>query len=163
FNGISAFFLLLPGFLGPPDRGWIRRALGSAVGYVLGALSYGVFLWHPIAIDQIAQWRTDHDKAAPNFWLMLVIVLAFSLTAAALSYVFVERPALRLRDPVTLWRRWQDRRDRGTTGASATAGARVEPVEPAASGEVVIEPAADPVGDPVALSATAAATDAELG
>ncbi len=110
-NGLSALFLLLPGFLGPQDRGWIRKVLGSAPAAALGLISYGIYLYHPIAIDRLnTVWKPEHRGSTPNFWIVLGLVLAFSVVCATLSYVIVERPTMKLKDPDKLLAKYRARR-----------------------------------------------------
>jgi peptidoglycan/LPS O-acetylase OafA/YrhL len=79
----------------------------------LGALSYGIYLWHEGVIDIYRDMR-DYEGPdgsfllAGSFPVMLAAVLAGTLAVAALSYVLVERPALHLKDrDLKLFRRWR--------------------------------------------------------
>jgi peptidoglycan/LPS O-acetylase OafA/YrhL len=101
FYGAAAFFLLLPGVFGPPNRGVIRRFLTNGVVVWLGLISYGIYLWHEAALDAYSRW-TDTLPFAGNFSSMLPVTLAATLVAAAISYYVIERPALRLKDQ-PLW------------------------------------------------------------
>ena len=94
--GATAFFLLLPGIFGPQDRGGIRRFLQLRVMVALGLVSYGLYLWHELWINQFLEWTGDHFGDS-NLLTMSVVVIALTLAAAALSYHFVEQPALRLK------------------------------------------------------------------
>jgi peptidoglycan/LPS O-acetylase OafA/YrhL len=96
--GTTALFLLLPAVFGPQDRGAIRRFLTTRVVMWLGLVSYGIYLWHEAALDVI---RRGYDLApfTGSFLPMLAGVVALSIAAAALSYVVVERPALRRKEP----------------------------------------------------------------
>jgi peptidoglycan/LPS O-acetylase OafA/YrhL len=94
--GLTAFFFLLPGVFGAQDEGLIRRVLRSRVAQSLGLVSYGIYLWHENWISEYLEWRDLRVFAAP-FWPMLGAVLALTLASAALSYVLIERPALRLK------------------------------------------------------------------
>jgi peptidoglycan/LPS O-acetylase OafA/YrhL len=58
---------------------------------ITGRLSYAIYLWHlPVTIA-----LTGH---IPNRWLLTLAVAAVSVPAAAMSWVFIERPALRLKE-----------------------------------------------------------------
>jgi peptidoglycan/LPS O-acetylase OafA/YrhL len=105
--GVVALFVLLPGVFGPQNRGGIRRLLQSRVAQSIGLVSYGLFLWHPWLINQLTTmlnahvgadgWlRTSGGDIVP-FPLMLAAIVVVSLTVAALSYIVVERPFLRLK------------------------------------------------------------------
>ncbi len=74
--------------LGFPGRLLSSRLLGW-----LGALSYGVYLAHPMVIDQI-------EESWPNasLWVVGVAALAVTLVVAQLLHVLVEKPASRLVD-----------------------------------------------------------------
>lgn len=110
FYGATGFFLLLPAVFGNQERGRIRWFLRSRVVAWVGLVSYGVFLWHKDLIELLAPDNAFGRPVlpswipAPHFLSLLVLTLAMTLVAAALSYYFVERPALRLkrRPP---WRR----------------------------------------------------------
>jgi peptidoglycan/LPS O-acetylase OafA/YrhL len=68
----------------------------------IGAISYGIYLWHVIVFDVYKQTfdiETLQQRAA-----FAPLLLATTLAAATLSYYLVEMPFLRLKD-----RRFQDR------------------------------------------------------
>ena len=94
--GLTAFFFLLPGIFGPQDAGLIRRLLRSRVAQSIGLVSYGIYLWHENWISEYLEWRNLRVFSAP-FWPMLGAVLGLTVVAAAVSYLLVERPALRLK------------------------------------------------------------------
>jgi peptidoglycan/LPS O-acetylase OafA/YrhL len=94
--GVTALFLLLPGVFGSQDTGAIRRILRSRVAQALGLVSYGIYLWHENWISEYLDWRNARVFHTP-FWPLLGAVLALTLVSAAVSYVVVERPALRLK------------------------------------------------------------------
>ncbi len=110
FYGATGFFLLLPAVFGDQERGRIRWFLRSRVVAWVGLVSYGVFLWHKDLIKLLAPENAFGQPIlrswilAPHFLSVLVLTLAMTFAVAALSYYFVERPALRLkrRPP---WRR----------------------------------------------------------
>jgi peptidoglycan/LPS O-acetylase OafA/YrhL len=92
--GISAVsgmsVLLIKGLHGGRWR-MISRAL--TVGWIvyLGRISYGIYLWH----FPILRWLMESPMDA---WSRLVCTLALSLSAASLSYHFMEKPLLDRRD-----------------------------------------------------------------
>jgi len=106
--GIVAFFLLLPGVFGPQDRGGVRRFLRTRSVQLAGLVSYGIFLWHPWITSQIFKWmdharvgtdgklRTSGGEVIP-FSVVLISTVLLVIAVAALSYVLVERPFLRLK------------------------------------------------------------------
>jgi peptidoglycan/LPS O-acetylase OafA/YrhL len=94
--GATAFFLLLPGIFGPQDRGGIRKFLQLRVVVLVGLISYGIYLWHELWINEFLAWTGDRFGNSSLLW-MSVVVVALTFTAAALSYRFVEKPVLRLK------------------------------------------------------------------
>jgi peptidoglycan/LPS O-acetylase OafA/YrhL len=92
--GISAVsgmsVLLIKGLHGGRWR-MISRAL--TVGWIvyLGRISYGIYLWH----FPILRWLMESPMDA---WSRLICTLALSLSAASLSYHFMEKPLLDRRD-----------------------------------------------------------------
>ncbi len=97
--GVIAFFVILPGVFGPQDQGLIRKLLRNPVVQVAGLISYGIYLWQNVWVEEYVDWVDDRVFAIP-FGEMLLAVLALTLVCAAISYVVVERPALRLKDRV---------------------------------------------------------------
>lgn len=92
--GATAFLLLLPAVFGPQDRGLVRRFLASGPMIGLGLVSYGIYLWHKSLLEGLFAW-----SRRPLFEIglapLLVYGLATTLVLAALTWVLVERPALR--------------------------------------------------------------------
>lgn len=68
----------------------------------IGAISYGIYLWHVIIFDVYK--RTFDIQTLQQRAAFAPLLLATTLAAATLSYYFVEKPFLRLKD-----RRFQDR------------------------------------------------------
>jgi peptidoglycan/LPS O-acetylase OafA/YrhL len=83
------------------------RWLGSRVMVALGVLSYGIYLWHEGVTDL---YRDIRNLAPLHGWFAgaLVVTALGSVAAAAVSYLALERPALRLKDgrrrPFAGWR-----------------------------------------------------------
>lgn len=95
--GAVAFFLLAPAVLGPLRHGVIRRTLAGFPLAQLGLISYGIYLWQDVVIDQYLRHSTHRYFSAP-FWEAAAFVVAGSVVVATLSYWVVERPALALKD-----------------------------------------------------------------
>jgi peptidoglycan/LPS O-acetylase OafA/YrhL len=96
--GAVAWFLLLPAIFGPQDRGWVRRLLRSRPFATVGLVSYGIYLWHIAVIDKTLGWAGQRAGSA-DLLLLLAAGLAGSFVVAGVSYIVVERPALRLKNP----------------------------------------------------------------
>jgi peptidoglycan/LPS O-acetylase OafA/YrhL len=77
----------------------IRGLLGHPLALWLGAISYGMFLYHDPFLDWlIARGFLDSAPGLPYLDLMVVVVGA-TIAMGAASYYLVERPFLRLKDP----------------------------------------------------------------
>jgi peptidoglycan/LPS O-acetylase OafA/YrhL len=64
----------------------------------LGWWSYGLFLWHLVALDLV--FRALHkDPFTGGFWVVLVLTALLGSAFAAASWRFVERPLHRFREP----------------------------------------------------------------
>ncbi len=94
--GATAFFLLLPGIFGDQERGLARRTLRHPVLVGLGVVSYGIYLWHELWLG-----RFFSTTGLPVFDVDVFAVLGYAgmltLTAAIVSWNFIESPVLRLR------------------------------------------------------------------
>lgn len=96
--GITGFFLIAPAVLGTDRRGGIRWLLQSSPMVLLGLISYGIYLWHKAVIAEVLEWfdlrMFEADLSELVGWTLIVTV-----AVAAVSYVAVERPALRFKTP----------------------------------------------------------------
>jgi peptidoglycan/LPS O-acetylase OafA/YrhL len=87
-----AVLVLIPVAFAPANR--VRAAFSSAPARWLGAISYGIFLWHPFILDWI--YRPGGRPVFSGDPLStLVITLAGALTLASISYYVLERPIQR--------------------------------------------------------------------
>ncbi|HEX6166885.1 MAG TPA: acyltransferase family protein [Acidimicrobiales bacterium] len=83
------------------------RWLASRPMVALGMVSYGIYLWHEGVLD-IYRDVFDVGIFTGSFPRALTATLLGSLTAAAISYLVVERPALALKDRRTrLFASWR--------------------------------------------------------
>jgi peptidoglycan/LPS O-acetylase OafA/YrhL len=102
--GRDALHLVIAGALLTPlviggGRGRIGDVLRWAPVAWLGSVSYGVYLWHKTFVTKATQW-TGGDPFDPNgphghFTRTVVVALAVTLVAAALSHRLVEEPLSR--------------------------------------------------------------------
>lgn len=90
----AAACFTLPGFLGTDGRGAWRRFLASPLMVYLGAISYGIFLWHLFVLE-----TASHVFGIPGFsgwfWLLWPVTVVGTVAVAHVSYVVIERPAQR--------------------------------------------------------------------
>jgi peptidoglycan/LPS O-acetylase OafA/YrhL len=70
----------------------------------LGAISYGIYLWHETWIYRILDAGGYRDFTL-EFWAFFFSVLGLTIITASLSYFIVEKPALRLKNSIAWWRR----------------------------------------------------------
>lgn len=88
--------VLLPAAFGPPGRGAIRRLLAHPVVLYLGVISYGVYLWHNAAMEEVVD-QIGRDGSWGDFLLYLTVGVVAAVVLATLSWRLVERPLLRLK------------------------------------------------------------------
>ena len=93
--GLVAFFLIFPAVFGDQGHGRIRGFLRTRVLTMLGLISYGIYLWHIIWVQQFKIWF-HNGTFGVNIWEWFAVVLALTLCTATASYFLVERPAIRL-------------------------------------------------------------------
>ena len=113
---LIATAFLFPGVFGPQDDGLVVRLMSSPAMSYLGAISYGIFLWHLI-LAKPAIRLTGHELFRGGSLEVLAVTLALSLAAATLSYHLIEAPALRLKSRGPSARR-AERSDRPSAGLS---------------------------------------------
>ncbi|MCU4182926.1 acyltransferase [Acidiferrimicrobium sp. IK] len=101
--GLFGVFLVLPAVLGPQHAGVVRRFLQLRVMALLGAISYGIYLWHEAWIMEFLRWSHDRLFSFP-WWELAPIVTVLAIASAGVSYLVVERPAQRLRPRLRLRR-----------------------------------------------------------
>jgi peptidoglycan/LPS O-acetylase OafA/YrhL len=92
-------FLFLPGVLGRPDQGVVRRFLASGPLTRLGLVSYGVFLWN-MAMLYVAMRVLGQGLFKGGFWQVLALTFAMTVTVASLSWLLLERPVMRRLRPL---------------------------------------------------------------
>jgi peptidoglycan/LPS O-acetylase OafA/YrhL len=99
-----AVFILIPAAFGPRTR--YQVALTGPIPHWLGAVSYGIFLWHPLVLELL--FRSQHRAHFTGGMVgMYLGTLAGAVAIASVSFYLMEQPLLR-------WSaRWPRRRDRG--------------------------------------------------
>lgn len=101
-HGLSAMLgvlLLLPLAFGDQRRGRLRQVLGNPVLLWAGVVSYGLYLFHPLVLRKLDDAGAMPASGTLLGWAgMLLLVVAITAVIAALSWHFLERPLLMLRD-----------------------------------------------------------------
>ncbi|MFD0968012.1 acyltransferase family protein [Plantactinospora endophytica] len=103
-----AVLLMLPLAFGPGTA--VRDAVSLPLARGLGAVSYGLFLWHPLVLESI-YLGTGRPTFTGDLLTTFTLTLLGGLLLGTLSYALVERPLLRVAA------RWPGRSGRG--GGSA--------------------------------------------
>jgi peptidoglycan/LPS O-acetylase OafA/YrhL len=80
-----------------PSISFITRMLDTRVFVALGLISYSLFLWHEPLQRLADQWGWT-VAGSRGFWVNLLILGVVSLVLATLTYRWVERPALALKN-----------------------------------------------------------------
>lgn len=92
--GVIAALIILPPALNQAPDSPLIRLLSSRRMQWLGDISYGVFLYHLVAMALVAQWL-DLPPFSGNFWQLTIGTLALTIPLAWLSYRFIETPLIR--------------------------------------------------------------------
>ena len=87
----------MPAVFAATRRGAIRRFLTARVMVWLGLISYGIYLWHEAWLTIYLRERGFAFGGNERLLEFLGVTLALTIPTAALSYYFIERPALRLK------------------------------------------------------------------
>ncbi|MEU9828400.1 acyltransferase family protein [Micromonospora chersina] len=92
---LVAWCVIAP-LVGPGSGGVPRALLGHRVVLFLGRISYGIFLWHLLALEACFR-LLGFTRMNSSFWVLLAVTLALTIPVATASYYLIERPARRLR------------------------------------------------------------------
>ncbi len=108
--------IVLPAVFGNQWEGAGRRVLRSRVVVLLGAMSYGIYLWHvPVMDEALNTHIVGSSGSGPprvNFFAITAVTLALTAVVAAASWFLLEKPLIKFaRNP----RRYMRRRTRPTT------------------------------------------------
>jgi peptidoglycan/LPS O-acetylase OafA/YrhL len=87
-----ASLILLPLAFGPDNR--IKAAFSGDLARWLGAISYGIFLWHPFVIDATFL-VTGWPEFSGGYLRLLIVALVGAIVLASLSYYAMELPLQR--------------------------------------------------------------------
>ncbi|MFG2011852.1 acyltransferase family protein [Micromonospora sp. NPDC048868] len=89
-----AWYVIAP-LVGPGSGGLPRRLLGHPLLRFLGRISYGIFLWHLLALEACFR-LLGFTRFDSSFGVLLVLTVALTLPVAVASHRLIERPAQRL-------------------------------------------------------------------
>ncbi len=91
----AAVLLVLPATVADSadtgSRSVVLRSLSADWLRHVGLISYGIFLWHLLALDLALRWW-DLEPFSGGFWRILITTLVVSLVLAEISWRLVERP-----------------------------------------------------------------------
>jgi peptidoglycan/LPS O-acetylase OafA/YrhL len=94
---VVAIGLVAPAVVGDQSRGLVRRLLSARLLLWLGLVSYGMFLWNLTILDRLAHWGMGDVALLRTYPGWVVAGTVATAIVAAVSYYFVERPALSLK------------------------------------------------------------------
>jgi peptidoglycan/LPS O-acetylase OafA/YrhL len=97
FLTLAALLLVLPAVFGPQEQSVFRRVLRCAPMMFVGIVSYGVYLWHNLFLEQARAWA-HYPVFKGNFAMLFTMAFSWSVLVATVSYFLVEQPILRLKD-----------------------------------------------------------------
>jgi peptidoglycan/LPS O-acetylase OafA/YrhL len=105
--GVVAFGLLVPSVFDPDGPGVVRRFVRHPVMAWLGAMSYGIYLWHKDLVPKV-QLMFGWANFEGNWFVVFAGVLVTATVIAAGSHYLLEQPILALKDggrrrPSTVW------------------------------------------------------------
>ena len=92
--GLSAFFILVPLVVQPRGNGPLRDALQSRVARWWGDTSYGVFLWHLLALEGV-MWVLRIEPFTGGFLVVAPLTYVVTLLLAEVTNRTLERPVMR--------------------------------------------------------------------
>src|SRR5699024_3862680 len=93
--GAVGVLLLLPAIFGTRNGGVIRRLLTTRLLLVVGAASYGIYLWHQL-IGAEYYHLLRHQIFNTAFWPAFIAILTASVAISLLTHRVVEEPFVRL-------------------------------------------------------------------
>jgi peptidoglycan/LPS O-acetylase OafA/YrhL len=91
--GVTALFLVLPAVFGDQDHSAVRGFLRSKSMVYLGGISYGIYLWHFMIVQQAGLWVAN--GTLPDVFIVRVVVeFTITVAVASASYYILERPLI---------------------------------------------------------------------
>ena len=111
---IAAGLYVLPFVFGPERTGAIRNAASARVPVFLGEVSFGIFCVHVLVLKAVFR-RLDLDVFAGRFETVWLGTAGMALVLATVSFYWLERPALRLKNKGPFARARKERQSAPTT------------------------------------------------
>lgn len=93
--GNLVIFVALPSKGGNP--GYAAKLLELLPLRFMGLISYGLYLWHVPVIWLVGRFGIQAQESVAGYAVNAVLVLTFSAGLASLTFLLVERPAMRLK------------------------------------------------------------------
>ncbi|MGH3334139.1 MAG: acyltransferase family protein [Nocardioidaceae bacterium] len=115
--GVAGSFYVLPLVFGPEREGRIRQFCCSRVPFYLGEISFGIFCIHVLVMKWTFR-NLEVDIFTGRFEEIFLTTLIITILLAALSYRFVERPFLRLKNAGPFAGRARQATSRASTASS---------------------------------------------
>ncbi len=115
---VAGAFFVLPLVFGPEREGRARQWLSGPVPFWLGDISYGTFAIHMFVLNMVFL-VADLELFTGKFLLVLAATLAVTLPVASASFLFLERPVLRLKNTGPFGRMEPAGADLGSTATTA--------------------------------------------
>jgi peptidoglycan/LPS O-acetylase OafA/YrhL len=91
-----SLLVMLPAVFGSDAGGLPRRVLGTRLLSRIGAVSYGVFLWHLPLIEEMQRRGLDGLVPGWPFLSLDLLILPVAIACGFLSYTLIERPAMQI-------------------------------------------------------------------
>jgi peptidoglycan/LPS O-acetylase OafA/YrhL len=99
FSAATAYLILLSRAASPLGRG-LSRTLGLRVFHPLAQISYAAYLFHPLVIGPLAKGLGfDFTRPWLSYGRLLGASIAATLACAAVIFLVVELPIMKLRPP----------------------------------------------------------------
>lgn len=98
-SGVSAALIVISFYLRSPHTG---RIVSSVVNYT-SKISYSLYLWHLLFFNYLVRYFSDYKGLG-----LYISAIVTSAILAAIPYIIIEQPFMRLRDYISLQRRQPD-------------------------------------------------------